>query len=293
MTVVEIVGAWARDVELDVCRSCQFVWFDPGELEELGEPDRPAEPSDDKVPLPPEVRQAFARFEVEAIAERARSQEQGEEAHPALWGLAVLGLPVKIGTHALQRVPFWTWSLLGVTFLASVAAFGDIEAIAASWGFVSAEPLRHFGLTLVVPFFLHGGWVHLLSNLYFLWIFGDSVEDVLGGRRFLFLLLLATVGGNLVQLIAAPGQAIPCIGASGGISGVMIAYAVLFPRSRLGLLLFLVPVRIPIILFFCVWLVLQIAGALALSEFSNVAFGAHIGGALVGLALGLRWRRRG
>ena len=101
---------------------------------------------------------------------------------------------------------------------------------------VPIELFDHAGLGLVSVFFVHGSWWHLLGNMYFLVVFGDNVEDVLGTRRRLLLLLAATIGGSLLQVLGDPHGNIPCVGASGGIAGLIAFYALRFPDVRLGMI---------------------------------------------------------
>ncbi len=138
--------------------------------------------------------------------------------------------------------------------------------------------------------------MHLLSNLYFLLLCGDCVEDYLGPWRWLVLLLAATVTGDMVHLAGDPHSSIPCIGASGGIAGLLDFYALELPRARLGLLLRLYWrfrwLQLPAWAAFGVWLVLQGVGAyLQLAGFSNVSSLAHLGGAGTGFLLWLGWRK--
>jgi len=145
----------------------------------------------------------------------------------------------------------------------------------------------------LTSFLIHGGWLHLLSNLYFLIVFGDNIEVQQGPLRLIGLLLVSTLAGDLLHLLVLPGSAIPAIGASGGIAGVMLAYATLFPRAQLGILVFYFPRRIPIWLYLALWLMAQVFGTMMMSNESTVGYAAHLGGALVGLAAGYLWRKRG
>lgn len=157
-------------------------------------------------------------------------------------------------------------------------------------------------LTLVTSQFLHGGLFHLASNMLYLWIFADNVEDRLGHGRFLLLYLASGVIAAVAQILAAPRSAIPMVGASGAIAGVLGAYLLLFPSARV---LTLVPlgffwerVELPAFLFLGFWFLLQWIQGLttigAVADVGGVAFWAHIGGFVAGLAalLALRPRRR-
>ncbi len=135
--------------------------------------------------------------------------------------------------------------------------------------------------------FLHGGWFHLLGNMLFLWVFGGSVEDRLGHARYLLFYLLCGLGAGVTHVIANWGSTLPSIGASGAISGVMGAYIVLFPRSKIltlvPIIIFFFTVRLPAVLILGYWFLIQfLSGFLSLGEVdqTGVAWWAHIGGFL-------------
>jgi rhomboid family protein len=145
--------------------------------------------------------------------------------------------------------------------------------------------------TLVTSMFMHGSWFHLLGNMWFLWIFGNNVEDSMGRVRFLVFYLLCGVAAAAAQILSDPSSPIPMVGASGAIGGVMGAYVVLYPRVMVLLLLplgfFITTVRLPAFVMLGYWFLLQVLGgvpALAGSG-GGVAFWAHVGGFLAGVAL--------
>jgi hypothetical protein len=146
----------------------------------------------------------------------------------------------------------------------------------------------------VTSMFLHGGWMHLIGNMWFLWIFGDNVEDVLGKGKYLFFYLASGVAAAFAQYLAAPDSRIPIVGASGAIAGVMGAYMVKFPHARiltlLPLFVFFTTVEVPAVLILVYWFVLQFfsgVGSIAHSSASQggVAYWAHIGGFVAGIVL--------
>lgn len=143
--------------------------------------------------------------------------------------------------------------------------------------------------SLITNQFLHGGWAHLLLNMWTFWIYGDNVEDRLGRGRYLALYLAAGVAGSLAQIASNPQSAIPTIGASGAIAGVMGAYVVMFPHARV--LMFTFPFflfEVPAALVIGGWIVLQLFagfGSLADTSSGGVAFWAHVGGFAAGLIL--------
>ena len=145
--------------------------------------------------------------------------------------------------------------------------------------------------TLITSMFLHGSWSHVLGNMWYLWIFGDNVEDRVGHGRFIVFYLLCGMTAALGQIAVGPHSTLPTIGASGAIAGVMGAYFVLYPRSRvLTLIPWIVPqiVEVPTIVLLGFWFVMQLfsAGTIAMTTSSSgggVAFAAHVVGFLAGM----------
>ncbi|MEZ4588963.1 MAG: rhomboid family intramembrane serine protease [Gemmatimonadales bacterium] len=146
-------------------------------------------------------------------------------------------------------------------------------------------------LTPISSMFLHGGWLHLLANMWFLWVFGNNVEDSMGRARFLVFYLFCGVLAAAGQAFVNLGSAVPMVGASGAISGVMGAYIILYPRVRVHMLVFLgifiTRITVPAVFMLGYWFLLQLLGgipALA-SEGGGVAFWAHAGGFVAGMVL--------
>lgn len=151
--------------------------------------------------------------------------------------------------------------------------------------------------TLLSHMFLHGGWMHLLGNLWFLCVFGDNVEDSMGHLRFLVFYLLCGLAAAAAQIAAAPTSNIPMVGASGAIGGVMGAYVILYPRVWVHLLVWLgfyvTRVAVPAYCMLGYWLLLQlIGGALSRGDGGGVAFWAHVGGFAAGSLLIFLFRKR-
>ena len=145
--------------------------------------------------------------------------------------------------------------------------------------------------TLLSHMFMHGGWFHIIGNLWFLWVFGDNVEDAMGRVRFVAFYLLCGLGAAAAQIVTDYASFVPMVGASGAIGGVMGAYARFYPRAHVHTLIFLgfyvTTVAVPAIFMLGYWFVLQLlAGLPALGHSGGgVAFWAHIGGFLTGLVL--------
>ncbi len=142
--------------------------------------------------------------------------------------------------------------------------------------------------TLFTSMFMHGGWLHLLGNLWFLWVFGNNVEDSMGHVRFLVFYLICGLAAAAAQVLVDPSSGVPMVGASGAISGVMGAYAILYPKVRIHtlvvLIIFFFRVEVPAWAMLGYWFVLQLAST-GVDQVGGVAFWAHIGGFLAGALL--------
>ena len=170
------------------------------------------------------------------------------------------------------------------------------------FGFVDIQPYAPIPsvLTLVTATFIHGGWLHLLGNMLYLYIFGDNVEDRLGHGRYLIFYLAAGITAGLVHGILFSHSKIPCVGASGAIAGVLAAYMLFYPKARVSTLFiiffFIRIVRLPAIVVLGFWIVLQVASGMTelKTQAGGVAWFAHIGGFGAGaiLALLLRPKKR-
>lgn len=157
-------------------------------------------------------------------------------------------------------------------------------------------------LTLLTSQFLHGGFLHLAANMLYLWIFADNVEDRLGHARFLWLYLASGIAAAVSQILVVPGSAVPMVGASGAIAGVLGAYLLMFPAARIITLVplgpFLQTYEIPAAIFLGIWFLIQWVQGLTsigqVADVGGVAFWAHVGGFVSGMVLSaiLRTRRR-
>jgi membrane associated rhomboid family serine protease len=177
---------------------------------------------------------------------------------------------------------------------------GALQSFISAWGVVPREysagrdlpptiPLP-FWTTLFTSMFLHGGWAHLGGNMVYLWIFGHNIETVLGHARYLIFYLVCGVVAAIAHILSAPHSAVPTVGASGAISGVLGAYIVLFPRNRVRVLTRAGIVALPAWVMLGFWILLQFVsgvGAIARTEHTGggVAYMAHIGGFVAGVIL--------
>ncbi len=216
-----------------------------------------------------------------------------------------------------RESPFVTWFIIlanGLVFLLELSFHPRaLEKLFYLFGVVPARYAHSEWATMVglagggaLPFltslFLHGGWLHVIGNMWFLWIFGDNVEDRMGHFRFLMFYVLSGVAAGLVHVYFNPGATVPAVGASGAIAGVMGAYLLLFPAARVVTLVpiffFPVFVEIPAVFFIGLWFFLQLVSgtfALVSSQVAGgIAWWAHVGGFVSGMVLLpiLRKRRR-
>lgn len=151
--------------------------------------------------------------------------------------------------------------------------------------------------TPLTSMFMHGGWIHILSNMWFLWIFGNNVEDSMGHVRFIVFYLLCGLAAAALQLFFNPDSALPMVGASGAIGGVMGAYVLLYPRVNVHMLIFLgffvTTIAVPAVWMLGYWFLVQLIGGFGSlgAEKGGVAFWAHVGGFAAGAALVLLFRK--
>jgi membrane associated rhomboid family serine protease len=208
-------------------------------------------------------------------------------------------MPVEFDTAGQSRRPWATWTLCFLITFASAFAFTQLHEIVSRFGLIPSEATRMHGLTFLTSFFLHAGIFHLIGNMYFLFVFGDDVENFLRPFRYLLLIALSAFIGDLAHIAVNPNSQIPCIGASGGIAGVITFYALQFPQMRLGFLfrwgwVYFRWIRLPAWFTLVLWILFQMIGAWEqIAGISPVSAVAHLGGAATGLVAWLVWRRSG
>jgi membrane associated rhomboid family serine protease len=206
--------------------------------------------------------------------------------------------PVGTDESEHHTTPFVTYLLILANIAVFLAELSQGDAFIKHWAFTPREffanPAANFQ-TLFTSMFLHGGWLHLIGNMAYLWTFGDNVEDNFGHLRFLFFYLLAGILAMLAQAAFIPNSALPNVGASGAIAGVLGAYILMFPRGSVKLLTNAGILRLPALLAIGGWIGLQfvsVAGELAKTSGGQggVAYMAHIGGFFAGMVLALFFR---
>jgi len=320
-----------RTVQIDVCPVCMGAWFDRGELDVLSgdldaveqvlAPDQT--PSQRPCPLghgrlveqllPGIIRTPVDRcqrcggiwldgHERRKLAKATTSEGQGSKTERwlkrgAIWAAQVLThLPVEVDNPA-RGTPWAVYSILTTLFVVFLLQiYGPIDTY--TWALVAGRLATEGDYwTLGTSMFLHGSWVHILGNAYFLYIFGDNVEHLFGHARFVAFFVVAGLVGTSAQAWLTTETALPVVGASGCIAGVLGAYLWAFPRQRLFQVILWVQVKVPMWIYLFVWvgfhLVMGLFGTGSGAE--GVAWFSHLGGFVVGLGvtpLVLAWRRR-
>lgn len=207
-------------------------------------------------------------------------------------------LPLSDDNRGRRTQPIMTWALIGINILifAYQASMSEREHLLFLWDWAvipdrisSGEQLH----TLITSAFLHGSWFHLGSNMLFLWIFGDNVEDVLGHIKYLFFYLVTAIAAGLAQVAIDTDSIVPMVGASGAVSGLLAAYIVLFPHGRIRTLItlgfFITIAMLPAWMMIGYWFLIQLISGLSTlgqnTTGGGVAFFAHIGGFVAGYLL--------
>jgi membrane associated rhomboid family serine protease len=189
---------------------------------------------------------------------------------------------------AQPKLPWVTWSLIGINlvFFLALQGAGDRHALLVQFGAVPgqiAHPLANGwrpDVGLITSLFMHDGWGHILGNMIYLWVFGDDIEEALGPWRFIAFYLLAGVAATFAFVAGNPGSAIPLVGASGAIAGVLAAYLMLRPCAKVVVFVFRFVVRVRAFWAIGGWGVLQVISLAG--EPDDVAYLAHIGGFVAG-----------
>jgi membrane associated rhomboid family serine protease len=198
-------------------------------------------------------------------------------------------------TQPSYSTPVVTICLIVVNILVFLFEFSldaySQNAFISTWGLI---PDQFHLANVLTSMFLHGGWMHVLGNMWFLWIFGDNIEDILGHGKYLVFYLLSGIAAALTQTLLNPYSRVPMVGASGAIAGVMGAYMVKFPQSRIRtlafILFFITTFDVPAWVMLIYWFAIQVfsgVGSVGYSTASQggTAFFAHVGGFLAGILL--------
>jgi membrane associated rhomboid family serine protease/Zn-finger nucleic acid-binding protein len=265
-----------QDLEVEVCPTCTGMWLDAWEATRLQQATRtltPASGAPSTLPADADKNDGVGWY---------------------LFGL-VTGMPVE-EYNPRRRFPLVCTALIlacvGVFFVElSWMGAGRIEEFVRTYGAVPKTMLQGYApQSIVTHMFLHGGVAHLVGNMYFLYTFGDNIEDRVGRARFLVLYLLFGLAALGLQVLTSLGSDVPMVGASGAISGLMGAYLALFPKARMYQVILFFRFRVPAWAYLGLWMLLQsFSGWHSIINHSSggVAWFAHIGGFCAGVAWGL------
>jgi len=190
--------------------------------------------------------------------------------------------------------PFVTYTIIGINSLVFIYQYlilppESLGHIISTYALTPAAPSV---ITVFTSMFMHGGLMHIIFNMWFLWIFGDNIESVLGHKRYVLFYLLCGVGAALAQIQINTGSQIPMVGASGAIAGVLGAYLIRFPRATVHvlviLIIFITFIRVPAMVVIGIWFLSNLTaglGTLGIEETGGTAWFAHLGGFVSGVAL--------
>ncbi len=248
--------------DIEQCDHCGGIWFDHQEWDHIA---------------------ALQQWP----AEQARLEAEPTWAN--WWMQLLLQLPTEFNIRP-RRVPYVTISLIVISCIVFLLQLVTDETLWIDLAAVPDEIDSGIQLwTLLTSLFLHGSWVHLLGNMYFLYILGDNVEDVLGAGRYLAFYLICGVVASLLFVVLNIGSDIPILGASGAIAGIMAAYLLLFRSARLTFMFFFRQYKIPVWVWLGIWFVFNLFMALLVfsegESMGGIAWSAHVGGFVMGLAL--------
>lgn len=252
------------DVEIDLCTQCHGVWIDKHEIE--------------AVERTPQLRSAML----------ALNKTNNVASYIFQF---ITQMPVEYNLKP-KRFPVVTISLIVlnfIIFLLTLTGAIDDETLMHSLVMDPAY-LLDAPWTLISYQFLHGSWLHLLGNMYFLYIIGDNLEDALGRISYLLLYLTFGIVGGLAFYLVHLGEIAPMVGASGAVAGLFGAYLMLFKKAKLSFMFIVYQARLPAWAYFLIWLGINLYGFIASAE--GVAWSAHIGGFMIGLIIGKLYYRR-
>jgi membrane associated rhomboid family serine protease/Zn-finger nucleic acid-binding protein len=275
-------------VKTNICKKCHIIWFTQGNLEKASEVFPVQQKKDDH--LPEEKRKMLAIEQVKKESVKYSLECQDDFDPRAL--VAVFGCVFEVEDEnentSQEKRPYVTWSIIAFTSIISLFVLysGRAEEIFVQFGYRPSEGLRYGGITMITSFFLYENISHLISNMYFLWVFGDNVENRLDWLLYLVLLFSAVIFGNLMLSFFASDMYVACIGSSGGISGVLIFYCLAFPKKPLLIKIGRSNHYFTSSTFGALWLVIQIFGTFDQNAGEKIVlYSAQIGGAIIGICM--------
>jgi membrane associated rhomboid family serine protease len=197
-------------------------------------------------------------------------------------------IPLRDASRRPTRFPWVTAGIIALNVLVFVLEISGGDEFIMRWALIPADVTAgHHLVTIATALFMHGSWLHLVSNMVFLWAFGPEVEDLMSPRRYLAFYLAGGLAATLAQVAAVPSSTVPMLGASGAIAAVMGAFIVTYPRDRIRSLLvifvFVSVTYIPAVLLIGIWFLMQFLSLGAVTPGAGgVAYAAHVGGFIFG-----------
>jgi membrane associated rhomboid family serine protease len=201
-----------------------------------------------------------------------------------------MGIPLRDITRRPAHRPVVTVLIIVVNALVFLLELGGGDAFVQHWSVIPADIVagRHW-ITILTAMFMHGGWMHIIGNMVFFWAFGPEIEDAMGPFRYLAFYLLSGLVASIAQIVIDPSSAVPNLGASGAIAGVMGAFLITYPRDEIRTLLvigwFIKMTVLPAALLIGLWFLIQLfsgIGSIASVQSGGVAYMAHVGGIIFG-----------
>jgi len=275
-------------IDIDICSHCLCFWFDDHEFGLVPMQTKSEKP---ELKIEEKYKKELLPLKLHILKQNKDELVEMETPRGINFIFTILGLPYEVDEDWFSIKPVVTWAFTGVMILLYIITVFEGDLFIRSFGFIPDQFFRSFGITAVSSFFLHASIFHLLGNLYFFLIFGDNVEDDIGPYSFVILLLVSHFFGLLLHSLFDLRGDIPVIGASAGISGILAYYAVTFPKKRIGfmfrILYFIRFLKVPSILYFGLWIIMQIVYSITQSTHGNGGVSAlgHLGGIIIGLVM--------
>lgn len=202
-----------------------------------------------------------------------------------------MGIPLRDITRSPAHRPVVTVLIIVVNALVFLVELGGGDAFVQRWSVIPADIVAgHHWITILTAMFMHAGWMHIIGNMVFFWAFGPEIEDAMGPFRYLAFYLLSGLAASIAQIVIDPHSAVPNLGASGAIAGVMGAFLITYPRDEIRTLLilgwFVEMTVLPAALLIGLWFLIQLfsgIGSIASVQSGGVAYMAHIGGIIFGV----------